>query len=40
MLVFEEVKTNELNGMGSFWLGVGAGIVTVGGVAGGIVLLT
>ena len=37
---FNEIDAQELNGLGSFALGVGAGIATVGVVAGGIVLLT
>lgn len=37
---FNEIDAQELNGLGSFALGVGAGIATVGFVAGGIVLIT
>lgn len=40
MLEFLEVDTTELNGVGSFLLGVGAGVGAAGLVAGGIVLLT
>ncbi|WP_268978395.1 hypothetical protein [Heyndrickxia ginsengihumi] len=40
MLEFSEVNTAELNGIGSFMLGVAAGAGTAGLAAGAIILLT